>query len=105
ERGQHSACVDQTPARSRFARIGRLAVDLQSRMAIVRNPTMPPTRILFVCMGNICRSPTAEGVFLHLVKEQGISDRFLVDSAGVGGWHAGEPADRRALETEPKSGV
>ena len=51
--------------------------------------------VLFVCLGNICRSPAAEGVFLHLLNERGLSDRFVVDSAGTGGWHTGNPADRR----------
>jgi protein-tyrosine phosphatase len=53
-------------------------------------------RILFVCMGNICRSPTAEGVMRRLVAEAGLEDRIEVDSAGTGGWHAGEPPDARA---------
>jgi protein-tyrosine phosphatase len=51
-------------------------------------------RILFVCMGNICRSPTAEGVMRRLIDDAGLD--IEVDSAGTGGWHAGEPADRRA---------
>ena len=54
-----------------------------------------PTRVLFVCLGNICRSPAAEGVFLHLLDQQQLQDRFVVDSAGTGGWHTGRPADRR----------
>jgi protein-tyrosine phosphatase len=54
------------------------------------------TRILFVCLGNICRSPTAEGVLRHLVREQGLEDRIEVDSAGTGGWHVGAPPDERA---------
>ncbi len=49
-------------------------------------------RILFVCLGNICRSPMAEAVFSHLVKEAGLSDRILVDSAGTSDWHVGERA-------------
>jgi protein-tyrosine phosphatase len=53
-------------------------------------------RVLFVCMGNICRSPTAEAVLRHLVEQAGLGDRIEVDSAGTGGWHAGEPPDRRA---------
>ncbi|MFY0543848.1 low molecular weight protein-tyrosine-phosphatase [Brevibacillus sp. H7] len=47
--------------------------------------------VLFVCLGNICRSPMAEAVFRHLLAEEGLSERIAVDSAGIGGWHAGEP--------------
>ncbi len=59
---------------------------------------MERVRICFVCLGNICRSPTAEACFLHVIEEVGIADRFVVDSAGTGGWHVGEPAhpDTRA---------
>ena len=53
-------------------------------------------RILFVCMGNICRSPTAEGVMRALVREAGLEDEIEIDSAGTGTWHAGDPPDRRA---------
>lgn len=49
-------------------------------------------KVLFVCLGNICRSPMAEAVFQHLVNEAGLSDQFEIDSAGTGGWHAGEQA-------------
>jgi protein-tyrosine phosphatase len=51
-------------------------------------------RVLFVCLGNICRSPMAEGVFQHLVDEAGLSDEITVDSAGTSGWHVGERAHR-----------
>ncbi|MCA9293913.1 MAG: low molecular weight phosphotyrosine protein phosphatase [Phycisphaerales bacterium] len=61
--------------------------------------------VLFVCMGNICRSPVAEGLFLHLARERQVDDMFDVDSAGTGGWHAGERADRRALAVARKHGV
>jgi protein-tyrosine phosphatase len=61
--------------------------------------------ILFVCMGNICRSPLAEGVFLHLAAERGLADRFRVDSAGTGGWHIGNPPDRRAQAVAEKHGI
>lgn len=47
-------------------------------------------RVLFVCMGNICRSPMAEAVFRHQVTEAGLADRFYIDSAGTGAWHVGE---------------
>jgi protein-tyrosine phosphatase len=64
-----------------------------------------PHRILFVCMGNICRSPVAEGVFIHRARERGALDRFEVDSAGTGGWHAGERPDKRSLAVAAKHGV
>ncbi len=47
-------------------------------------------------MGNICRSPTAEGVFRHVARRAGLLDRLTIDSAGIGDWHAGDPPDRRA---------
>ena len=55
-----------------------------------------PTRVLFVCMGNICRSPTAEGVFTHQVQAQGLTPWFEVDSAGTHDYHVGSPPDQRA---------
>jgi protein-tyrosine phosphatase len=62
-------------------------------------------RVLFVCMGNICRSPTAEGVMRALVEEAGLDGRIEVESAGTGGWHAGEPPDARATEAARRRGV
>jgi protein-tyrosine phosphatase len=53
-------------------------------------------KLLFVCTGNICRSPIAEGCLLHKVQTRGLDRDFLIDSAGTGGWHAGERADPRA---------
>jgi protein-tyrosine phosphatase len=55
-----------------------------------------PIRVLFVCTGNICRSPTAEGVFKHVVEEAGLADRITSDSAGTGDYHVGEAPDPRA---------
>lgn len=55
--------------------------------------------VLFVCWGNICRSPIAEAIFKNLVKEKGISDRWTVDSAGTGEWNVGDLPDPRALKT------
>jgi protein-tyrosine phosphatase len=66
---------------------------------------MAEQRILFVCLGNICRSPAAEGVFLHLLARDGLSDQFVVDSAGTGGWHVGKPADRRMLAAAERRGI
>ena len=48
-------------------------------------------RVLFVCLGNICRSPMAEAVFRDMVRREGLADRFVIDSAGLGGWHEGDP--------------
>ncbi len=61
--------------------------------------------VLFVCLGNICRSPLAEGVFLHLVTEAGAAERITVDSAGTGAWHVGERPDPRSLEVAARHGV
>ena len=62
-------------------------------------------KLLFVCLGNICRSPAAEGVFLHLLNERGLSDRYEVDSAGTGSWHVGNPADRRMQAAAKLRGI
>jgi len=61
--------------------------------------------ILFVCMGNICRSPTAEGVFRYHVTEAGLGDRVLIDSAGTHAYHVGEPPDRRAMAAAQRRGM
>ncbi len=60
--------------------------------------------VLFVCMGNICRSPTAEGVFRHYVQEAGLADRIRIDSAGTHAYHIDEPADRRASAAAKRRG-
>jgi protein-tyrosine phosphatase len=57
-------------------------------------------RVLFVCLGNICRSPLAEGVFLHLAERAGVADRFEVDSAGTGDWHVGERLARQVTAAD-----
>ena len=56
-------------------------------------------KVLFVCMGNICRSPTAHGVFEKLVNDEGLSHRIEVDSAGTHAYHIGEPPDKRSQQT------
>tara|TARA_Y100001978_G_scaffold87875_1_gene78683 strand:- start:276 stop:761 length:486 start_codon:yes stop_codon:yes gene_type:complete len=56
---------------------------------------MEKISVLFVCLGNICRSPAAEALFIKKIKEEGIEDKFLVDSAGTGSWHVGKQADSR----------
>lgn len=62
------------------------------------------TRLLFVCLGNICRSPAAEGVFLNLLEKEQLQQRFLVDSAGTGGWHVGRLADPRMRAAAERRG-
>ena len=51
--------------------------------------------MLFICLGNICRSPAAQAVMQAMVDERGLSDRFYIDSAGIGGWHIGDLPDKR----------
>ena len=53
------------------------------------------TKLLFVCLGNICRSPSAENIMNHLIKQAGLGDRITCDSAGTGGYHIGSPPDNR----------
>lgn len=65
----------------------------------------PPVKVLFVCMGNICRSPTAHGVFQQLVQEQGLSQSIRVDSAGTHSYHVGNPPDARSQATAKQRGV
>jgi len=61
--------------------------------------------VLFVCMGNICRSPTAEGVFRHHVTEARLSDEIIIDSAGTHAYHVGSPPDRRAAAAAERRGI
>jgi protein-tyrosine phosphatase len=61
--------------------------------------------VLFVCMGNICRSPMAEGVFRDLVVKAGLGDQFVIDSVGMGAWHVGEPAHRGTLAVLKAHGI
>jgi len=56
---------------------------------------MKKISVLFVCLGNICRSPAAEAIFISLIEKKGLSDEFIVDSAGTGSWHIGKKADSR----------
>jgi protein-tyrosine phosphatase len=62
-------------------------------------------KLCFVCLGNICRSPIAEGVMRHLLKEAGLADVVEVDSAGTAGYHSGEPPDSRARAAGRRSGI
>lgn len=66
---------------------------------------MKPIKVLFVCMGNICRSPTAEGVFNKLLHDKKLSERFIVDSAGTHAYHVGNEPDIRSQQTAQHRGV
>ena len=64
-----------------------------------------PIGVLFVCTGNICRSPTAEAVFRHKVREAGLERHFRIDSAGTHGYHIGDPPDHRSIATALANGI
>lgn len=66
---------------------------------------MKKVNVLMVCMGNICRSPLAHGIFERLVEEAGLAERISVDSAGTHAYHIGEPPDPRSQETASKRGI
>ncbi|MEM1000152.1 MAG: low molecular weight protein-tyrosine-phosphatase [Bacteroidota bacterium] len=66
---------------------------------------MDKIKVLFVCLGNICRSPMAAGLFTHLVEEAGLADRFEIDSAGTSAYHVGELADKRMRTTAASHGI
>lgn len=66
---------------------------------------MADHRILFICLGNICRSPMAEGVFRRVVEEEGVAHLFEIDSAGLGDWHIGQAPDERARAAALERGM
>ena len=69
------------------------------------DPPDEPIRVCFVCLGNICRSPTAEAIMTRLVGEAGLAGSIEVDSAGTGGWHVGDPPDERAQAEARRRGI
>ena len=73
-------------------------------MSVFRRAPEPDAAVLFVCLGNICRSPTAEGVFRVAVERAGLAQRIRADSAGLGDWHVGSPPDRRAIQAARRRG-
>ena len=66
---------------------------------------MKKISILFVCLGNICRSPAAEAIFISLIEKKGLTDGFIVDSAGTGSWHIGKKADSRMRIAAERRGI
>ncbi len=76
-----------------------------------QTPAQSPLRlpgarsVLFVCLGNICRSPLAQGVFEHLALQRGVRDQFTIESCGIGDWHVGEAPDERAIAIARRHGI
>ncbi len=66
---------------------------------------MSKTSVLFVCLGNICRSPLAHGIFEHMLEEKGIRDNFIVDSCGTGNWHSGNQPHEGSIAVAKKNGI
>ncbi len=85
------------------APLGRRRVQ-SARHREAERAILPLVRVLFVCLGNICRSPSAEAVFRAKVAERGLLGDFEIDSAGTGGWHVGNAADRRAVAEGERRG-
>jgi protein-tyrosine phosphatase len=73
-------------------------------MGFFRRTVEPAASVLFVCLGNICRSPTAEGVFRAAADRAGLGERVHADSAGIGDWHIGSPPDPRAIKAAKRRG-
>lgn len=63
------------------------------------------TSVLFVCLGNICRSPLAEGIFRDIARKRDLLDRLQIDSAGTGAWHIGNPPDPRSIKIASQHGI
>jgi protein-tyrosine phosphatase len=72
---------------------------------MTQSPHVSIKSILFVCLGNICRSPIAEGIFRHIAAQRGFSDQFKISSAGLGSWHIGRPPDQRAQDAVRAMGI
>ncbi|MDJ1170806.1 low molecular weight phosphotyrosine protein phosphatase [Roseofilum sp. BLCC_M154] len=64
-----------------------------------------PYKLLFVCLGNICRSPSAENIMNHLIAQRGLEDQVICDSAGTGAYHIGSPPDRRMAAAAAQQGI
>jgi protein-tyrosine phosphatase len=70
----------------------------------MKSSDLDAVKVLFICMGNICRSPVAEAVFRRYVEQAGLREAVVADSAGTGDWHLGEPPDHRAQEAARRRG-
>jgi protein-tyrosine phosphatase len=85
-------------------RFGRKRAANDADGAPVEEGGAEPVAVLFVCLGNICRSPTAEGVFRAALDREGLAGRVRTASAGLGDWHVGQPPDRRAIQAARRRG-
>lgn len=74
-------------------------------MSETRSTGGPVTGVLFVCLGNICRSPLAAGIFREVVSRRGVAERFDIDSCGTGAWHVGKQADPRSIQIAAINGL
>ena len=92
--------IERANAATLFGRVRARGVTAASSKA---SPTR--VRLSFVCLGNICRSPTAEAVMRHLVKQAGLQEQIFIDSAGTGDWHVGEGRDSRSSEVGRRRGI
>ena len=85
-------------------RFGRRRASNDADAAPVEEGGVEPVAVLFVCLGNICRSPTAEGVFRAALDREGLAGRVRTASAGLGDWHVGQPPDKRAIQAARRRG-
>lgn len=83
----------------------RAVVDSPLQSCAMQVDPHKPFRVLFVCMGNICRSPTAEAMLRDMAHERGLQDALVIDSAGTHGYHIGKPPDKRSIKAAKKRGL
>ncbi|CAL5014095.1 unnamed protein product [Urochloa decumbens] len=98
----------RSPPRLRFAAAATAAKGMAAEASAADAASMAeakPFAVLFVCLGNICRSPAAEAVFRNLVSKRGLDSKFLIDSAGTIGYHEGNKADSRMISASKKRGI
>jgi len=97
--------VPVLPAWVKAVTLGLLLFQIEVVMSTSSSTPPASVRVLFVCLGNICRSPTAEGIFRDLLKREGLDGVVAVDSCGTGGWHRGDPPDPRAQAEARRRGI